>query len=195
MRVIAAACSRAAVDAAGPSVGMARVVGQASDGTAQAMIAGPAEAHAARLARLVGHWHDAGLGGQPIVIGEALAHVAQLGQDLRGADAPARGKDMMICPSGSDSTKRSMRRVSSAICSTRGLSTATSARTSCASCLAGERTGQARGGAAAGVPATRPGAPAAVVLAAAKALPGGLVSRAAEPATDSAQERQERWAR
>src|SRR4051794_17942393 len=69
MRVIAATLASSRIDAAGPQVGVARVVGQTSDGAAQSMVAGPAKAHAARLARLVGQRDDAGLGGQPIVAG------------------------------------------------------------------------------------------------------------------------------
>jgi len=63
---------------------MARIVCQTSDSLAQAVIAGPAESHAAGLAGLVGHGYRAGLCGEPIERGEALAHVTELGQDLRG---------------------------------------------------------------------------------------------------------------
>ena len=40
------------------------------------------------LAGLIGHRGDACLGGELRFVGKALAHAAQLGQDLRRADAP-----------------------------------------------------------------------------------------------------------
>ena len=130
VRMIATAGAGRAVDASSPLIGVARVVGQAGNGLAQAMVAGPSKGHAAGLARLVGDRDGAGLSGQLVEGGEALSHVAQFGQDLRGADMAGARKDMMIWPSGIDSTKRSMRRVSLAICSTSGCNTATIERTS-----------------------------------------------------------------
>jgi hypothetical protein len=94
---------------------MTRVVCQAGDGLTQPMVAGPSKGEGLRLAGCIGDGHGAGLCGEAIERWEASAHVAELGQDLSGADPAARGNDMMIWPSGSDSTKRSMRRVSSAI--------------------------------------------------------------------------------
>ena len=87
MRVIAAALARRGIDALSPQAGMAGVISQARHGLAQAMVAGPAEADAARLARFTRHRNDAGFGREPVHVREALAHVAQLGQDLRCADA------------------------------------------------------------------------------------------------------------
>ena len=61
VRVIAtpAACVR--VNGGGPCAGMAGVVGQGRQGTAQPVIAGPAEGHGLVLARGVGDRSDAGL--------------------------------------------------------------------------------------------------------------------------------------
>jgi hypothetical protein len=66
---------------------MAGVVGKAGDGLAQAVVASPAEDDAAAFAGGDRDWADASLGGQLVGGGEALAHVAQLGKDLGGADA------------------------------------------------------------------------------------------------------------
>ena len=66
---------------------VARVVGQAGDGGAQAVVARPAECDGLGLAGLVGQRGDAGLGGEVIVAVEALTHAAQFGEDLGGADA------------------------------------------------------------------------------------------------------------
>ena len=79
--------SRAPVDVGGPGRGVAGVVGQAGDGGAQAVVAGPAEDDAAALAGGVGDGGDAGLGGELVVGLEAFADVAELGEDLGGADA------------------------------------------------------------------------------------------------------------
>ena len=86
VRVVAAPSAGDDVDAAGPIVGMPRVVGQTSDRLAQAVIASPAEGYAVSLAGLVGHGYRAGLSSERVEGGKALAHVAQLGQDLCGAD-------------------------------------------------------------------------------------------------------------
>jgi hypothetical protein len=67
-------------------------IGEAGERSAQAMVAGPAEGDSAVLAGLVGDGGHAGLGGELRFIGEALAHAAQLGEDLRCADAPAAGE-------------------------------------------------------------------------------------------------------
>ena len=88
VRMVAAARAGLRVDDGRPRRGVARVVGQAGQRGAQAVIAGPAEGHGLGLARGVGDGRDAGLGGELFVAVEALAHAAQLGQDLRGADAP-----------------------------------------------------------------------------------------------------------
>src|SRR5688572_4640930 len=88
VRMIATALARGVIKAGGPGAGMARVVGKTGDGPAQSMVAGPAEGDGAAFAGLVGDGHDAGLGAQLLGAGEALGHVAQLGQDLGGADAP-----------------------------------------------------------------------------------------------------------
>ncbi len=61
---------------------------KAGDGPSQAMVAGPAEDDTAALAGGVGDRADAGFGGEVVGAREALAHIAELGEDLRGADAP-----------------------------------------------------------------------------------------------------------
>jgi hypothetical protein len=68
------------------------VVGNAGDGGAQAVIAGPAEDDTAAFAGLVGDGADAGLSGELVLGREPLAHVAELGQDLGGADATGAGE-------------------------------------------------------------------------------------------------------
>ncbi len=111
MGVIAAACPGLGVDACCPGVGVARVVGHAGQRGAQSVVAGPAERDGLGLARGVGDWRDAGLCSQVFVTVEALAHAAQLGQDLRGADAPSAreahqdaaivdGADVVLDPAG-----------------------------------------------------------------------------------------------
>jgi hypothetical protein len=54
------------------------------------MVAGP-EDDASALAGLVGYRADAGLGGQLLLGLEALANIAELGEDLGDADAPGAG--------------------------------------------------------------------------------------------------------
>ena len=88
MRMVATAGSGFGIDACSPGVGVSRVVGQTGERGAQAMVARPAERHGLGLARRIGHRRYAGLGGELRITAEALTHAAQLGQDLRGADAP-----------------------------------------------------------------------------------------------------------
>src|SRR5919198_3240539 len=64
VRVIAAARAGAAVDISPPGRAVPRVVGEADHRLAQALVAGPAEAHAAVLAGRVGDRRGAGFGGQ-----------------------------------------------------------------------------------------------------------------------------------
>jgi hypothetical protein len=87
MRMLAAAVPGAGVDARRPAGGMARVVGKASDGNAQVLVAGPSEHNAAALAGGVRDRSDAGLGGELLLGLEAFADVAEFGEDLCGADA------------------------------------------------------------------------------------------------------------
>ena len=92
MGVIAAATASPLVDVGGPGGGMARIVGEAGDGSPQAMIAGPAERHAPALARGPGDGADTGLGRKLILGLETLPHIAEFSQDLRGADPPGAWK-------------------------------------------------------------------------------------------------------
>jgi hypothetical protein len=88
-----------AVPGAGPLVssggGVAGVVGEADDGPAEALVAGPAgpaEAEGAILVGGAGDGRDAGLGGEVLLAEQAGAVVAQLGQDQGSVDSPgARG--------------------------------------------------------------------------------------------------------
>jgi methyl-accepting chemotaxis protein len=88
MGMVAASRPGLGVHVGGPGVGMTRVVGHAGQCCAQPVVAGPTKRHGFGLARGVGNGRDTGLCGQVFVTVEVLAHAAQLGQDLRGADAP-----------------------------------------------------------------------------------------------------------
>jgi hypothetical protein len=93
--VVAAARPGAGVDAGGPVAAVAGVVGEAGYGLAKPAVAGPAEDDAAALAGLAGDRAQAGLGGE-LVGGEVTrADVAELGEDLCGADlsGPREGHD------------------------------------------------------------------------------------------------------
>src|SRR4051794_15723504 len=90
--VVAASGSGSAIDVGRPSGGVAGVVGEAGDGSPEAAIASPAEDHAAALAGLARDRSDAGLGGELVGSLEAFTDVAELGQDLGGAD-PAGARE------------------------------------------------------------------------------------------------------
>ena len=107
MRVVAAAAFGALIDVGGPGRAMPGVVGKAGDGGAQAVIAGPAEDDAAAFAGLVGDWADAGLSGELILGLEALAHIAEFGQDLGGADSTGARERRDDLP-GSDESNSSI---------------------------------------------------------------------------------------
>ena len=84
--VIAAARAGAFVDVCGPLRGVSGIVGEACDGRAQALVAGPAPADAAGFSAGVSDRRDAGLGGELVFALEAGAHVAELGRNLGRAD-------------------------------------------------------------------------------------------------------------
>jgi len=107
MRVVAAAAFGALIDVGGPGRAMPGVVGKAGDGGAQAVIAGPAEDDTAAFAGLVGDWADAGLSGELILGLEALAHIAEFGQDLGGADSTGARERRDDLP-GSDESNSSI---------------------------------------------------------------------------------------
>ena len=88
VRMVAAAGLGALVDIGGPWGGVAGVVGEAGDRRAQAVIAGPAEDDAAALARGMCDRTGAGLRGELVGGGEALADVAEFGEDPCCTDAP-----------------------------------------------------------------------------------------------------------
>src|SRR5512147_52933 len=87
MGMIAASAASALVDVCCPGGCVSGVVGEAGDGPSQAMVACPAEDDTAAPGG-VGDRADAGFGGEVVGAKEALAHIAELGEDLRGADAP-----------------------------------------------------------------------------------------------------------
>jgi hypothetical protein len=109
VRVVAAAGLGLGVDMGGPGIGVARVVGHAGESGTQSVVASPAEGDGLGLARLVGDRSDAGLGGELSVGCEALAHAAELGQDLRSADAPGAREAHQDLPSSREATWCSMR--------------------------------------------------------------------------------------
>jgi len=80
------------VDGIGPCGSMAGVVGEAGDGCPQIFVARSSEHDAAAFARCVRDRADAGLGGELVFGGEALAHVTEFGEDLGGVDAPSARK-------------------------------------------------------------------------------------------------------
>src|SRR5512144_2728370 len=86
--MVAAAGAGAPVDVCGPWGGVSGVVGEAGDGGAEAMVAGPSEDDAAAFSGGMGDRADTGPGGEVIGGGEALTDVAELGEDVGGAEAP-----------------------------------------------------------------------------------------------------------
>src|SRR5579884_1559630 len=86
--VLAATCAGSLVDRLGPRRSVSRCVCDGRERSAQAHVAGPPERDSAMFARFAGHGRDAALGGQMIGRDEATAIVAELGEELRGADAP-----------------------------------------------------------------------------------------------------------
>lgn len=99
MRMLMAAITRALVDASRPWIGVAGGVCERGEGLAQVHVAGPAERDCAVLAGLARHGRCSALGGEVVGRHEAAAIVAELGEQLRGADPPAakqRGDDLAI---------------------------------------------------------------------------------------------------
>src|SRR5262249_18511170 len=82
----AATGERTTVGVRGPRGAVARVVGPCRHGRAQAFVARPTECDVPVLARLLRHGSDAGLGGEVVIVDEAPAIVAELGQDLSRVD-------------------------------------------------------------------------------------------------------------
>ena len=86
-RGVTAAAAGGLADRAGPGRNEARGVGERGDGASQALVAGPSEDDAAALAGGMRHRAGAGFGSEPSLGLEAAADVAELGEDLRRADA------------------------------------------------------------------------------------------------------------
>ena len=86
VRMIATARACFGINLGCPLRSVARVVGETGKGATQAMVAGPAERDAATLPRLVSQRCHTGFGGQLRIAGEAVAYIAQFGEDLCGAD-------------------------------------------------------------------------------------------------------------
>src|SRR5680860_1417735 len=82
----------AVVDGGGPGAGSAAVGGEVDDGVAQFLVTGPAERHDVVAAGLSGGWCGAGEGGEGGFGGEPAAGVADLDQQLGGADLTAAGQ-------------------------------------------------------------------------------------------------------
>ena len=80
------------IDVCRPGVGMARLIGEAGERAAQAVVAGEAKDHAAMFAGFVGDGGDTGLGGELRFGREAFTNAAELGEDLSGADAAGARK-------------------------------------------------------------------------------------------------------
>jgi len=80
------------VDGGGPSTGMSGVVGEACDRGSEAVIASEAEDDTAGFAGSDGDRGDASLCGELVLGLEAFADVAELGEDLGGADASGAGR-------------------------------------------------------------------------------------------------------
>ena len=92
MLMSAAASFGAGIDVGGPGRGVPGVVGEADDGLAEAVVAGPSEGDAAGFAGGVGDGSDAGFGGELVFGEEALADIAEFGEDLRSADSAGAGE-------------------------------------------------------------------------------------------------------
>ena len=92
MGMIAASAASALVDVCCPRGCVSGVVGEAGDGPSQAMVACPAEDDTAALAGGVGDRADAGFGGEVVGAREALAHIAELGEDCAAQMRPSLGR-------------------------------------------------------------------------------------------------------
>ena len=86
MGMPAAAQTSLSINVCGPRAGMAGVVGEAGDGGAQPLVAGPSPSDASGFAALIGDGRDTGLRGEMVFALEAGPHVAEFGGDLGGAD-------------------------------------------------------------------------------------------------------------
>src|SRR5439155_16482088 len=131
VRVVVAARAGALVDVVGPGVVFAACVGENADGAAQLFVAGPAEAGDFLFARLDG---DRGLAGdrfERAAGGVAFSAVADLGEQFSGGDdgLGSRKSERKMWPSVWASRAPAIWLVRSLICSTSGLSAATSAST------------------------------------------------------------------
>src|SRR3990172_4157953 len=87
--VRAASVHRPPVDVGGPRGCVAGVIGEVHHGLAQLLVTGPPEVHRAVLAGGAGDRRSAGKGDQRLRVGEALAHISDLGEQRRGSHAAA----------------------------------------------------------------------------------------------------------
>jgi hypothetical protein len=92
VRMTATALACGGVHACGPAAGMPRIVCEAGDGPALAVVAGRAEGDISALAGLVGHGRDASFGGELRVAGATLTYVTELGEDLCRAHPAGAGQ-------------------------------------------------------------------------------------------------------
>src|SRR5204862_6650980 len=84
--------TRALIHEGRPPRGVAGIIGEGRDGTAQALVARPAKHDGAVLAGGMRDGRQAGLGRELFVGGEARAIIPEVGQDLRRVDSAAAGQ-------------------------------------------------------------------------------------------------------
>src|SRR5262249_54022215 len=87
--VQAASVAGSLVERARPGGGVSRCVRERRERDPQANVARVAERDGAVLTRLLCHWSDTAFGGEMLGGNEATAVVAELGEELGGAQAPA----------------------------------------------------------------------------------------------------------
>ena len=92
VRMATAAGTGALINEGGPARSLPRIIGEGSEGAAQALVAGPAEDDGMVLTGGMSDGGQAALGGELFIAGEAGAIVTELGEDLGGIDVAAAGK-------------------------------------------------------------------------------------------------------
>src|SRR6266849_2281646 len=100
VRMVGAAIASPLVDVLGPWRGAAAVVGPTGERAAQPLVAGPTEADALDLAGTFGDRHHPRLHREHLVAGEALADVADLGEQLCGVGLPGAREALHHRPIG-----------------------------------------------------------------------------------------------
>src|SRR5437660_6211451 len=92
--VLMATATRAGalVDEGRPARSVAGIISEGREGSAQVLVAGPAEDHGVVLTGGLSDRRQSGLSGELVAGGEARAIVAELGEDLGGVDGAAAGQ-------------------------------------------------------------------------------------------------------